>query len=129
MKCLGCEAKLGKHERGKFCWHCKFDERCRACDEASTTDQPKFLCRPCVDELPDDLRRALQNATPQELPHARRAALASLGVDPEKRFIPAPRASRSAPRADCGHKSYAFKQASILGGDDEVCDECGHVKA
>lgn len=98
---------------------------CRVNVEQSTN---VFLCAKCLRSLPDEIRRGVMNAGGEEARAARRTALIALGAtEVVEAQLAIPRGPRER-KEDCGHKSYRFRQASILGGDDEVCDECGHVR-
>jgi len=121
---------------------------CKACDKPLGVERNDFLCGSCMGRLSDGLRhnlattprdqsKGLREMALRELAvpfnaysqKARKSMLQGADVQPDKwdlRKPPAPR--QQTHRPDCGHKSYRFSQANLLGGDDEVCDECGHVR-
>lgn len=95
-------------------WPAPNSTRCCACWSAlAIKDRTRFLCRECLGQLSDKMRRDLLS-TAQELAHGiMEMCLVELGVDPKSRMIRIPKAV---------HATKVRTEHYV------VCDGCGRVQ-
>lgn len=109
-------------------WPSPNSTRCCACwRDLAIKDRQQFLCRSCLQNLPDNERRQLLS-TPQECALGiMTTVLATLGVDPQSRMIRVPRVLSPSSRAGrCGcAKPQVLAQKNLSGGEDLACNRCG----
>jgi hypothetical protein len=107
-------------------WPSPNSTRCCACwRDLAIKDRSQFLCRSCLQNLPDSERRQLLSTPAADAFGIMATVLATLGVDPKSRMIPRVLSPSSrAGRCKCA-KPQVLAQKNLSGGEDFACNKCG----
>ena len=103
--------------------------RCGACETKLPVKEDVFLCRECMENLPDHLRRAVLNADEEHQYGVRRYALEALGVESNWEFPEEKRINLKGPtkpqeqKCSC-EKPLLMKTDGLFGGTKTVCGNC-----
>lgn len=102
-------------------------KRCAACREDELQER-QFLCRQCLERLPDDVRRNLLRAEEWDSLQVKRDALRALGIDPNTRDISLPQKPEP-PKNKCACENVKPHEVSfqrmLTGSETPYHRKCG----